>query len=131
MGAPDLDTDAKYTLKLIIGNEKKYKVVLVDGDQTPVQLTDTDVLKLAIKKDANDDDIDAIFLKDIPLTGQPPADLLNGIARFTLSAADTGGITETGRFKWDIRVERSAGSTPKNVPDPAGEVVISYPIRRA
>jgi len=132
MPRPELDSDRSHLLKIYIGNEKKYKFVLRDENNDPIPLTVSDILYLAVKKNPKtEDDADAIFKKTIALTGQPPADLSNGIVRFTITPAESGAITVVGRFRWDCMVWRSAGSSIKNVPDPAGHVVIAYPVRRS
>jgi len=127
MGAPELDTDAAYLLDPTAGNYYRRDMLIEDENDVPYVLTGATVLYLSIKKKASDEDVDAIFNKDLTLYAQP--DL--GVGKIRIIFVD-GDLTDdmVGRYKWDIKIAAPGIDSPVNLPKPMAEITISGRSRR-
>lgn len=126
----ELESDASQLLVFVIGNNQKFRLMF-QCDGSPEDLSNVTALKFAIKDKKSKLDADAIFSIDINIA-DPDHNLSNGEVILKVTDTDWAAATNAtnGRFMWDVRIERPVGTSPINLPNPPGECVLRYPIRR-
>lgn len=123
----NLEEQESYRLSITIGNGYQATITLTDNNSVAIDLSTASAMIFCIKQSYNDTDANAILSKTIDLTDTDHT-LASGIISLKLTDTDTANLTP-GRYKWDIRMWKTSGPSPRNFPQGTAEVVIQPRVR--
>jgi len=123
----NLEEQEQHRLTITIGNGYECTITVQNSEGTAQDLSTASKMIFCIKDAYDDADSAALLSKTIDLTDSDHT-LASGIIALKLLYTETANLTP-GRYKWDIRVWKSSGPSPRNFPQGTAEVVILPRVR--